>query len=202
MSIQIPLEVHLVTVIVREATIVERRVQVGPRTDLRRERVMAAREVPPRQDRTSFGLAITYANNVFSAHDIRFLVASCDAVSEEIPNGGERVDVNGFQYLAGRYPPARGLSVLVVGDFERSDLGGQAVEAQSTCIVCALGNPGTGKVLAHELGHLLDLPHVAVDSPRANYNLMYPAYRAADDLTTAQVARARSSRIGRRFGGP
>lgn len=201
MPIRIPLEVHPITVVVQEARIVERTVQVGPRTDVRRERVTERREVPPRQDRASFDRALGTANGIFAPHDVQFHVACFESATEEIPGGAERVDFNGFQFLAGRHPARLGLSVLLVADFTRDDLGGQAVEAQSVCIVCALGDPGTGKVLAHELGHLLDLPHVARDSARANWNLMYPAYRAGDELTHAQKNRAHSSRAARRFGG-
>jgi len=201
MSIRIPLEIHAITVVVAQDRIVEREIRVGPRTETRRERQTERREVPPRQDRSSFDRALGYSNGVFAPADVRFHVASFDAATEEIPNGAERVDLNGFQYLARRFPPRSGLSVLLVADFERGDLGGQAVEEQSVCIVCALGDPGTGKVLAHELGHLLALPHVERDSRRANWNLMYPAYRAGDELTAVQIARARASRTGRRFGG-
>lgn len=56
------------------------------------------------------------------------------------------------------------------------------------------------EVLAHELAHLFDLPHVPRDSPRAHWNLMYEAYRAGDELTPEQVARARASRVARHFG--
>ena len=163
---------------------------------------MVPREVPPRQDRASFDRALRCTNAVFAAHDICFYVASFEAVSAEIPNGAEQVDVNGFLYLAGRYPAGSGLSVFLVADFERTDLGGQAVEARSVCIVCALGDHGTGKVLAHELDHPHDLSHVALGSTSANYNLMYSAYRAGDELCAAQRSRARGSRTGRGFGGP
>lgn len=200
MPIRIPLEVHAVTVVVVEHRVEEREVRVGPRTETRRERVEARREVPPRQDRASFDRALGYANGVFSPAGVQFHVASFDTPTSEIPNGAERVDLNGFQYLARQFPAHGGLSVLLVADFERSDLGGQAVEEQSVCIVCALGDPGTGKVLAHELGHLLALPHVDRDTRRANWNLMYPAYRAGDELTAEQVVLARGSRTGRRFG--
>lgn len=201
MPIRIPLEVHPITVVVVETRIEERSVRVGTTTQPRRERVNVRREVPPRQDRASFDRALAYSNGVFAPHGIQFHVACFEPATEEIPGGADQVDVNGFQFLAGRHPPRSGLSVLLVADFVRGDLGGQAVEAQSACIVCALGDPGTGKVLAHELGHLLDLSHVPTGSTRANWNLMYPAYRAGDELTADQVARARASRTGRRFGG-
>lgn len=201
MPVRIPLEVHAVTVVVVEHRVEERQVRVGPRTEPRRERVEVRREVPPGLDRTSFDRALGYSNAVFSPTGIQFHVACFDTPTAEIPNGADRVDLNGFQYLARQFPAKSGLSVLLVADFERSDLGGQAVEEQSVCIVCALGDPGTGKVLAHELGHLLALPHVERDSRRANWNLMYPAYRAGDELTPAQVALAVGSRTGRRFGG-
>ncbi|MBK8595917.1 MAG: hypothetical protein IPP07_16855 [Holophagales bacterium] len=202
MPIRVPLEVHAITIVVVEERIEERQIRVGPNTVPRRERVTARREFPPRQDRATFESALRYANAVFAPADIRFHLSSFTPATEEIPNGTEQVDFNGFQYLAGRHPPRSGLSVLLVADFERADLGGQAVESQSTCIVCALGDPGTGKVLAHELGHLLALPHVETGSPRANWNLMYPALRAGDELTAQQISLAQGSRAARRFNAP
>ena len=195
MPIRIPLEVHAITIVVSENQIVEKPIRVGPRTETHRERVTTRREVPPRQDRASFDQALLYSNNVLRQADIQFHIQSFDTPTEEIPGGRDRVDSNGFVYLIGRFPAQSGLSVLLVGDFERGDLGGEAIEAKSACICCAMGNPGTGKVLAHELAHLLGLQHVARDAPRAAWNLMYEALRAGDELTAAQISAARSSRI-------
>ena len=195
MPIRIPLEVHAITIVVSENQIVEKPIRVGRRTETHRQRVTTRREVAPRQDRASFDQALLYSNNVLRQADIQFHVQSFDTPTEEIPGGSDRVDSNGFVYLIGRFPAQAGLSVLLVGDFERGDLGGEAIEAKSSCIVCAMGNPGTGKVLAHELAHLLNLQHVARDSPRAAWNLMYEALRAGDELTAAQISAARSSRI-------
>lgn len=201
MPVSIPLDVRAITILVSETKLVERPIRQGPNTVMRKERVTTLREVPPRQDRRSFDQALEYANRVFQPADIQFVVQSFQPGKEEIPNGAERVDSNGFLYLARKFPARRCLSVLLVADFERHELGGEAVEEQAVCIVCALGNPGTGKVLAHELGHLLDLEHVPRDSPRANWNLMYQALRAGDELTADQVAHARASRIGKQFAG-
>ena len=199
MPIRIPLEVHAITIVVSENQIVEDRIRVGPRTETRRQRVTTRREVAPRQDRPSFDQALLYSNNVLRQADIQFHVQSFETAREEIPGGLDRVDGNGFLYLIGRFPAQSGLSVLLVADLERSDLGGEAIEARSACIVCALGHPGTGKALAHELAHLLGLQHVARDAPRAAWNLMYEALRAGDELTPAQVSAARSSRIAQSF---
>jgi hypothetical protein len=193
--IRIPLEVHAITIVVSESQIVEKPIRVGPRTEMRRQRVTTRREVPPRQDRASLDQALLYSNNVLRQADIQFHVQSFDTPTEEIPGGSDRVDSNGFIYLIGRFPAQSGVSVLLVGDFDRRDLGGEAIEAKSACIVCALGNPGTGKVLAHELAHVLGLQHVARNTPRAAWNLMYEALRAGDELSPAQISAARSSRI-------
>jgi len=197
--IRVPLEVHAITIVVSESQIVEDRIRVGPRTQTRRQRVTTQRDVAPRQDRASFDQALLYCNNVLGQADIQFHVQSFEPAREEIPGGLDRVDSNGFVYLISRFPAQSGLSILLVADFERSDLGGEAIEAKSACIVCALGNPGTGKALAHELAHLLGLQHVARDAARAAWNLMYEALRAGDELTPAQVSAARTSRIARSF---
>ena len=71
----------------------------------------------------------------------------------------------------------------------------------------------TSRMLAHELGHLLELPHI--DGARTGgpgqerqvaawmRNLMYSGALHPDaELTPEQVRLARSSAIARRFGGP
>lgn len=78
--------------------------------------------------------------------------------------------------------------------FQGAELGGQAVEALGVCIVKLLGHPGLGKVLAHELGHLLSLEHLT-QSGVDNYNLMYPSLRADDRLTQPQIDQARTSNL-------
>ena len=201
MPIRIPVEGHLVTVVVATEAVEEYTVRVGRESRVQHRRVTQRRDVPPRLDEAGVRSALTYSNAVLAPADVVFSLASCVPHREEIPSGQDRVDLAGFHFLAARYPSAGGVSLLVVADFQRTDLGGEAIEAQSVCIVASLGDPGTGKVLAHELGHLLDLPHVAQGSPRANWNLMYPAYRAGDELTSGQIARARGSRLARRFAG-
>jgi hypothetical protein len=198
--IRIPLEVHAITIVVSESQVVETPIRVGPRTEIRRQRVTTRREIPPRQDRPGFDQALLCSNDVLRQADIQFHVQSFDTATAEIPGGRDRVDTNGFIYLVGRFPAQSGVSVLRVKDFERSHLGGEAIEAKSACIVCALGHPGTGKVLAHELAHLLGLQHVPRDASRAAWNLMYEALRAGDELTPAQISPARASRIAQSAG--
>jgi hypothetical protein len=80
-----------------------------------------------------------------------------------------------------------------------AELGGRAVESLGVCIVKKLGPTDSGKVLAHELGHLLNLEHVSRSSVD-NYNLMYPSLPADDRLSEEQINTARASNLVKRFG--
>jgi hypothetical protein len=91
--------------------------------------------------------------------------------------------------------PMGGVAGLFVNRFEKTDLGGFAAEALGVGIVTSLGDPVLGKTLAHEFGHLLSLPDLRNDPKTVanNYNLMYEASRAGDQLTSDQISQARTS---------
>ena len=197
--INVPLDVHLITLSVESFRVVSREVRVGRDTRTQLERVREVREVPPGVDRGTMALAVEVANRIFLPADIQFAVRSCTAERVAAPQNREEIDEAGFFELASQFPASTAASVLVVQKFQGAELGGQAVESLGVCIVKKLGPADSGKVLAHELGHLLNLEHVT-RSGVDNYNLMYPSLRADDRLSEGQINTARASNLVRRVG--
>lgn len=193
----IPLEAHLITLLVTEQRIVTRQVQVGRTTQTRRERVTQQREIPPGETAATVRAGVTLANQILEPTNISFRLTSINTQRTVAPQNREVVTENGFLYLAGQYRARRGARLFVVRQFAGQE-GGQAVEAQRVCIVKRLGGPLFGKTLAHEFGHLLNLGHVTTGTA-ARYNLMWPGLRAGDRLEPAQIQRARRSALAGAF---
>jgi len=198
-SISVPLDVHLVTLLVESFRVVPRQVQVGRTTRTQNERVRDVREVPPGVDRATVALAVETTNQIFRPADIQFTINSCTSDRVEAPQNQEEVNEQSFFDLARQFPARAAASVLVVNKFQGAELGGQAVESIGVCIMKKLGPADSGKVLAHELGHLLNLNHVT-QSGVDNYNLMYPSLRADDRLSADQINTARTSNLAKRVG--
>jgi hypothetical protein len=157
------------------------------------------------------------ASNLLRARaDIEFRAGICERVVEEMPTGAcaDMVDEAGYHFLAAAHHAGTGVRILLVDQVSRPELGGEARHQTRVCLI-AYGSvlDATGRILAHELGHLLELPHVD-DARRAGpgqerqiaawmRNLMYSgALNPAAELTPTQVQQARSSALARRFGGP
>ena len=195
--VTIPVEAHLITLLVSVQRIVTRRVQVGRTTQTRRERITEQREIPPGETEATVRGGVTLANQILAPTNISFRLRSVRSQRTAAPQNREVVTENGFLYLARLYPARRGARLFVVHQFAGQE-GGQAVEAQRVCIVKRLGNPLFGKTLAHEFGHLLGLEHVTTGTA-ARFNLMWPGLRAGDRLESDQIQRAQGSALARSF---
>ena len=147
--------------------------------------------------------------------NIEFSRATVEQVVEEMPAGAaaETVDEAGYHFLAATYKAGHGVRALLVDRVSRAELGGQSRQQTRVCLI-AYGSDvaATSRMMAHELGHLLSLPHVdsgrrpgpGQESLAAAWmrNLMYSgALHPAAELTQTQVQAARSSPLARRFGG-
>ena len=147
--------------------------------------------------------------------DIEFRLGTCERVVEEMPSGAQAdtIDDAGYHYLAAAHGAGNGIRALLVDRVSRAELGGQARQQTRVCLITYGADLGaTSRMFAHELGHLLALPHV--DGARRSgpgqereiaawmRSLMYSgALNPAAELTAAQVRLARSSALARRFGG-
>ena len=145
---------------------------------------------------------------------VQFYFNSCEPAVEEMPAGtrADAVDEAGYHFLAARHRAGAGVRVLLVDRIAQRDVGGEARYQTRVCLL-AFGSdlPPTGRMLAHELGHLLELEHVnRVDGPgnekqnaAVARNLMNAgALNPIAELTPDQVQQARGSALARRFGGP
>jgi hypothetical protein len=174
------------------------------------------RELPQRWTDEHARSVFRSASDLLRARaDIQFSLGTCERVVEEMPASSQAdvVDESGYHYLAAAHRAGRGARIILVDRVSRRELGGQARHETRVCLV-AYGEDvaSTGRMLAHELCHLLELPHVD-DARRPGpgqerqiaawlRNLMYSgALNPAAELDAAQVQRARSSGLARRFGG-
>ncbi len=150
-----------------------------------------------------------------SRTNIEFSRGTVERVVEEMPSdaASETVDEAGYHFLAATHKAGTGVRALLVDRVSRTELGGQSRQQTRVCLI-AYGSDvaATSRMMAHELGHLLSLPHV--DGGRRPgpgqerlaaawmRNLMYSgALNPAAELTETQVQAARSSPLARRFGG-
>jgi hypothetical protein len=174
-------------------------------------------ELPQRFTETHARSLLQSASDVLRARaDVEFPLGICERVVDEMPAGSaaDVVDEQGYHYLAATHRAGRGVRVLLVDRVSRRDLGGQSRHQTGVCLVAYSADvPSTSRMLAHELGHLLELDHVDL-ARRAGpgqerqtaawmRNLMYSGALNPDaELTPDQVRQARSSTLARRFGGP
>lgn len=174
-------------------------------------------ELPQRFTETHAHSILEAASDLLRARaDVEFPLGVCERVVEEMPTGATAVAVDefGYHYLAAAHRAVRGVRVLLVDRVSRRDLGGQSRHQTRVCLVAYGADvPATSRMLAHELGHLLELSHPD-DARRAGpgqerqtaawmRNLMYSgALNPSAELTPDQVRQARSSALARRFGGP
>jgi hypothetical protein len=174
-------------------------------------------ELPQRFTETQARSLLQGASDLLRARaDVEFPLGICERVVDEMPAGSatDVVDEQGYHFLAATHRAGRGVRVLLVDRVSRRDLGGQSRHQTGVCLVAYSADvPSTSRMLAHELGHLLELDHVDL-ARRAGpgqerqtaawmRNLMYSGALNPDaELTPDQVRQARSSTLARRFGGP
>jgi hypothetical protein len=171
-------------------------------------------ELPQRWTAEHAAAVLRHASDLLKAHaNFEFPLGTCEQVVETMPSGGasDAVDEAGYDFLAATYKAGDGIRVLLVDRVVEAEPGAQSRQQTRVCVLAHGADLGaSSRMLAHELGHLLALPHV--DSGRRpehaphdqtwTRNLMYsgPLSRSPQ-LTPTQVQAARSSPLARRFGG-
>ena len=103
-----------------------------------------------------------------SRANIEFSRASIEQVMEEMPSGAasETVDEAGYHFLTATHKAGNGVRALLVDRVARAELGGQSRQQTRVCLIpYGSDAAATSRMMAHELGHLLSLPHI--DTKRA-----------------------------------
>jgi hypothetical protein len=174
------------------------------------------RELPQRWTEEQAVAVLRHASDLLKSQaNIEFPLGTCEQVVEAMPSGGaiDAVDEAGYDFLAATYKAGDGIRVLLVDGTVDAEIGAQSRPQTRVCALAHGSDLGaTSRRLAHELGHLLALPHV--DSGRTpapgpqqqitawTKNLMYSGTLSRSaELTPTQVQAARSSPLARRFGG-
>ena len=195
--ITVPVDARLIALRVTTYRIVEKKIQVGAKTQIQHERVQEVREVKPDPGKAEVEQAIAAANKIWKQADIAFNLRTCVAIATDPPGNSEEVNTAGFFAIVAKekIKAMGGVVVLFVKKFESRDLGGFAAEAIGACIVTSLSASMLGNVLAHELGHLLSLPDIRhkEGSVAPNANLMYEAIPMDYKLDASQIEKARAS---------
>lgn len=192
-NISIPVDAHLITITVESSRIITRTIQVGRGFQQRRERIQSIREFSSAQTRQSIDQLMARANQIWSPANISFTLQRVTSHSIQAPGNREEVNEAGFVFLAGQYPARDGISALFVHRFSGTE-GGQAIENQRVCILKSSPMQLMGRILAHEFGHLLSVPHMT--SARSNLqNVMRPGLVAGDQIIQDQIDIARQSSL-------
>lgn len=147
--------------------------------------------------------------------EITFRRASCESVVDEMPPGmrSDVLEDNGYHFLVSHHRANLGVRCIFVDRTVRPELGGQSRHETRVCLIKYESNPGAAsRMLAHELGHLLELPHIddrnvqgpGTEEIRAPWirNLMFSGALTPDaEINDQQRQLARSSALARQFGG-
>jgi hypothetical protein len=149
---------------------------------------------------------IGVAGTIWQQAAIRFSLQHIGRQEAHLPgevSASGVVDRAGFFYLASQLGRRREVSLALVHRVARGVVAGEAVEAQSFCLLpYGSRTEAGGRTLAHELGHLLGHRHIEVESgpgaAPALDNVMYLGVPGST-LTSDQIQAARGSALARRF---
>jgi hypothetical protein len=191
-TVSIPVDAHLITLLVRSSRIATRRIEAGRTTQTRRERVQTVEEVSPGWTRRDLQQAMSGANQIWSQAQIAFTLRCVRPERVAAPGNRAVVNPNGFQFLISQFPARSGISLLLVYRFSGNEVGVQA--SRGVAILPFLSRNMRARILAHEFGHLLGVDHMEATRTHLE-NLMRPGLVAGNQLTQDQINTARRSSL-------
>lgn len=148
---------------------------------------------------------------------IGFRETSISTVIEEMPADirSDVVTEAGYHFLSAIHRASNGARAFFVDSVDRRELGGQSRHQTRICLVAYSTDEGSAltRMLAHELGHLLELPHVDTNTDRGPgrerqmaaklRNLMYSgALNPLAEMTADQRRIAAASSLATTYGRP
>lgn len=156
--------------------------------------------------------AVSVASRIWSSANIRVSLRACTLdAAYSIRRDARTNEGLILGALASRRPAGAGVNVFFINSVAGLTAGGLSYynsEPEAACYVqCYQTAPSNGRVVAHEIGHLLRLEHVVIDfkqerrAARLLNNLMREGLSMGTELETWQISRARQSRLAQRFGG-
>ena len=189
---EIPVRAFFIKLQTSTFEIVSRTVFVGRSPQMRKVRTETVHEFPTARTEDTLRGVLDSVNEIWAQAGIAFKIKSSSVEAVHAPDDAETVNANGFLYLVKQIPAGDAVRLFLVHKFASPDLGGQAIQGQTVCIV---GDGSPPSSFAHEFGHLLNLEHEGDIRNLMNPGLSIPK----PQLTTGQIKRAQGSQLFARF---
>jgi hypothetical protein len=155
--------------------------------------------------------ALNVVNAIWSKANLTFALEDCIVdkaldMAKSARNNDQRL----LDVLTSRHMPDNAVHIYLVNPIENLAAGGSSYidsDPEPASFVQWYYNAGAnGRAWAHELGHLMSLDHVEIDyaddrQAALRSNLMTKGLSVGRDLTAAQIAKVKGSKLVKRFGG-
>jgi hypothetical protein len=156
--------------------------------------------------------ALRVVNRIWMVAKIQFQVKDCTEDDPlDMPKTTRTRDQVMLDVLSDRRPAGSSVNVFLINKVPDLKAGGLSYlnsDPEAACFVQRYDNAeANGRALAHELGHLLSLDHVKIDSTNQRLagqlanNLMKEGWSAGTSLLPGQINNAKTSKLAKRFGG-
>jgi hypothetical protein len=151
--------------------------------------------------------ALNVANGIWQVAKIQFVIQNCTIdkpldMAKSMRSSDDRV----LASLSYRRKAGDGVNIFLLNRVSSLHAGGGSYvdcDPQAVSFVQMYDQMNnTGRALAHELGHLLSLPHLIVDyqNPQGQRNnLMVDGMITGGNLTTPQINSAKTSKLAKKF---
>ena len=157
--------------------------------------------------------ALRVANSTWMAANVQFhLRQPCVADTPlDLPKGSRTHEEVVLDVLSYRRPAGTWANVFLINKVPNLTAGGLSYlnsDPEAACFVQQYDDArASGRALAHEFGHLLDLDHVIVDEQKPAdvkkhlYNLMVEGLTTGTNLEPSQIKKIKAGKLSRKFGG-
>ncbi|CAM5771515.1 hypothetical protein LMIY3S_03534 [Labrys miyagiensis] len=155
--------------------------------------------------------SLNVVNAIWAKANVTFVMNECIVdkpldMAKSVRNNDQRL----LDVLTSRHAPDNLVHIYLVNPIENLVAGGGSYDngdpEPASFVQWYYNTAANGRAWAHELGHLMSLDHVEVDyadekQAALRSNLMTKGLSTGRDLTSAQIARVKSSKLVGRFAG-